>query len=94
MVVDLEKLVFREGNCQGRNENYEPIQLNTLLERFYVKFKQTWLNLTNDYSITSKVIRTQTEQFLELFCRTLNFFVPYRYENIIGYYWFDRSRLF
>ena len=27
----------------------------------------------NDDSISSKVIRTQTEQFLELFSRTLNF---------------------
>ena len=38
--------------------------------------KQTWLNLGNDDSISSKVIRTQTEQFLELFSRTLNFFAP------------------
>ena len=28
LVVGLEKVVFREGNCQG-NQNYEPIQLNT-----------------------------------------------------------------
>ena len=38
--------------------------------------KKTWLNLGNDDSISSKVIRTQTEQFLELFSRTLNFFAP------------------
>ena len=31
-------MVFREGNCQG-NQNYEPIQLNTLLERFYAEVK-------------------------------------------------------
>ena len=30
-------------------------------------------NLANYDSISSKVIRTQTEQFLELFSRTLNF---------------------
>ena len=29
LVVGLEKVVFREGNCQG---NYEPTRLNTLLE--------------------------------------------------------------
>ena len=28
----------REGNCPG-NKNYEPIQLNTLLERFYGETK-------------------------------------------------------
>ena len=39
------------------------------------KLKQTWLNLANDDSIPSKVIRTQIEQFLELFHRTLNFFL-------------------
>ena len=58
------------------------------------KLKQTWLNLANDDFIPSKVIRTQTEQFLELFCRTLNFFVPHRCENIIEYYCFNRTRLF
>ena len=58
-------------------ENYEPTQLNTLLERSNAEMKkQTWLNLGNDDSISSKVIRTQTEQFLELFSRTLNFFAP------------------
>ena len=57
LVVGLEKVVFREGNCQG-NQNYEPIQL----EWFYAKIKKkTWLNLANDDSIPSKVIRTQTE---------------------------------
>ena len=30
----------------------------------------------NDDSILSKAIRTQTEKFLELFSRTLNFFAP------------------
>ena len=56
-------------------ENYEPTQLNTLLERSDAEIKkQTWLNLGNDDSISSKVIRTQTEQFLELFSRTLKFF--------------------
>ena len=58
-------------------ENYEPTQLNTLLERSNAEIKkQTWLNLGNDDSISSKVTRTQTEQFLELFSRTLNFFAP------------------
>ena len=75
LVVGLEKLVFREGKCQG-NQNYEP-SANTLLERFYAEIKkQTWLNLANEDSIPSKVIWTQTEQFLELFSRTLNFIVP------------------
>ena len=35
LVVGLEKVVFREGNCQG-NQNYEPIQL----EWFYAKIKK------------------------------------------------------
>ena len=51
------------------------------------KLKQTWLNLANDDFIPSKAIRTQTEQLLELFCRTFSCFVPYRCENIIEYYW-------
>ena len=34
------------------------------------------VNLANGDSIPSKVIRAQTEQFLELFSRTLNFFAP------------------
>ena len=55
-------------------ENYEPTQLNTVLERSNAEIKkQTWLNLGNADSISSKVIRTQTEQFLELFRGTLNF---------------------
>ena len=58
------------------------------------KLKQTWLNLANDDSIPSKVIRTQTEQFLDMFCWTSNFFVPYRCENIIEYYCLDRTRSF
>ena len=48
--------------------------------------KQTWLNLGNDDSISSKVIRTQTEQFLELFSQTLNFFctlMMWRYHGIL-----------
>ena len=56
------------------------------------KLKQTWLNLANDDSIPSKVIMTQ--QFLDMFCRTSNFLVPYRCENIIEYYCLDRTRLF
>ena len=52
------------------------------------------LNLANDDSISLKVTRTQTEQFLELFSRTLNIIAPYRCENIIVYHWFDRARLF
>ena len=39
LVVGLEKVVFREENCQG-NQNYEPIQLNTLLERLYAEIKK------------------------------------------------------
>ena len=50
------------------------------------KLKQTWLNLGNDDSISSKMRRTQTEQFLELFSRTLNFFAPLRCEDTIVYY--------
>ena len=87
-----KKVVFREENCQGRNENYEPIQLNT--SDSTPKLKQTWLNLANDDFIPSKAIRTQTEQLLELFCRTFSCFVPYRCENIIEYYCFDLTRLF
>ena len=46
-------------------ENYEPTQLITLLEQSNAEMKkQTWLNFGNDDSISSKVIRTQTEQFL------------------------------
>ena len=45
------------------------------------------------------MIRTQNEQFLELFSRTLNFFVPLICENIIAYcfdlrglvFFFDRT---
>ena len=65
--------------------------LRAILRR---NWKQTWLNLANDDFISSKVIRTQTEQFLELFSRTLNFFAPQRCKNIIIYYCFDRTRLF
>ena len=50
-------------------ENYEPTQLNTA--GAIRNLKKTWLNLGNDDSISSTVIRTQTEQFLELFSRTL-----------------------
>ena len=65
--------------CLGKGiakqiENYEPTQLTTLLERFCAEIKKTWLNLANDDSISSKVIWTRTEQFLELFNRTLYFF--------------------
>ena len=38
LVVGVKKVVFREGNCQ-EIENYAPIQLNTLLERFYAEIK-------------------------------------------------------
>ena len=46
-VVDLEKVVFREKNCERKGklskeiENLEPTQLNTLLERFYAEIKNT-----------------------------------------------------
>ena len=93
LVVGLEKVVFREGNCQG-NQNYEP-SANTLLERFYAEIKkQTWLNLANEDSIPSKVIQTQTDQLFELFNRTLNLIAPFRCKNVIVYYCFDRTRLF
>ena len=58
------------------------------------KLKTIMVNLGNDDSISLKVIRTQNEQFLELFSRTLNFFAPQRCEDIIAYYDFDRTRLF
>ena len=44
--------------------------------------------------IQGKEVTNQNEQFLELFSRTLNFFAPQRCENIIVYYYFDRTRLF
>ena len=70
LVVGLEKALFREGNCQG-NRKLRSNPDNTLLERSNAEMKiQTWLNLGNDDSISSRVIRTQTEQF------TLNFFAP------------------
>ena len=47
--------------------------------------KQTWLNLGDEDSVSSKVIRTQNEQFLELFSRTLKFFARLICENIIVY---------
>ena len=46
-VVDLEKVVFRERNCERKGklskeiETFEPTQLNTLLERFYAEIKNT-----------------------------------------------------
>ena len=46
-VVDLEKVVFRERNCERKGklskeiENFEPTQLDTLLERFYAEIKNT-----------------------------------------------------
>ena len=58
------------------------------------KSKTNMVKPRNDDSISSKVIRTQTEQFLELFSRTLNFFAPQRCEDISAYYCFDRTRLF
>ena len=76
LVVRLEKVVLREGNCRGnRKLGADPAQhFARAIQRR--NLKQTWLNLGNDDSISSKVIRTQTEQFLELFSRTLNFFAP------------------
>ena len=66
MVDGLEKAVFREGNCQGNRK------LRADSAYHFSKLKPTLLNLVNDDSISSKVIRTRTEQFLELFSRTLN----------------------
>ena len=46
-VVDLEKVVFRERNCERKGklskeiETFEPTQLNTLLEQFYAEIKNT-----------------------------------------------------
>ena len=71
-----KKWCLEKGIAEEIEKNYKPTQLNTLLERSNAKIKKTWLNLGNDDSISSKVIQTQTEQFLELFCRTLNFFAP------------------
>ena len=70
LVVGLKKRCLEKGIAK-EIENYEPTQLNTLLERSNAEMKkQTWLNLGNDDSISSRVIRTQTEQL------TLNFFAP------------------
>ena len=53
--VGLEKVVFRKGNCRGnRKLRADPAQ------HFARKKKQTWFNLGDDDSISSKVIRTQT----------------------------------
>ena len=90
LAVGLEKVVFRGGNCQG-NQNYEPIQLNTSSD-CTPKLKTNMVKPRN--FISPKLIRTQTEQFFELFSRTLNFFARYICENIIVYYCFDRTRLF
>ena len=76
LVVGLEKRCLEKGIAK-EIENYKSTQLNTLLERSHTEIKkQTWLNLGNDDSISSIVIRTQTEQFLELSSRNLNFFAP------------------
>ena len=93
MVVGLEKkVVFREGNCHGnrklRGDSAKHFA-RAILRRNWI---QTWLNLAND-SISLKVIRTLTEQFLELFIRTLNFFAPLRCENIIVYYCLTERRM-
>ena len=54
LVVGLEKVVFREENCQGnRKIRTNPVQTqnkpNTLLERANAEIKkQTWLNLGNE----------------------------------------------
>ena len=69
--------VKNSSNNENTLKSTALTQLNILLERSNAEMKkQTWLNLGNDDSISSKVIRTQTEQFLELFSRTLNFFAP------------------
>ena len=84
--------MFREGNCHGnrklRGDSAKHFA-RAILRRNWI---QTWLNLAND-SISSKVIRTQTEQFLELFSRTLNFFATLRCENIIVYYCLTERRM-
>ena len=82
MVVGLEKVVFREGNFQGNREL-------AIVRR---NLKQTWLNLANNDSISSKVIRTQTKQFLELFSATELFL---RLIDVkLLFYIIDRARLF
>ena len=60
LVVGLEKVVFREGNYQGdRKLRADPAQhFARVIQRR--NQKQTGLNLGNDDSISSKVIRTQT----------------------------------
>ena len=77
-------------------ENYEPTQLTLCSSDPMPKLKQTSLNLGNDDSISSKVIRTwlRLSNYLELFSRTLNFFAPWRCEDITAYYFLDRTRLF
>ena len=79
LVVSLEKVAFREGTCQGNRK---------------LRTDPAWLNLGNDDSISLKVVRLQTEQFLELFSRPLNFFALLRCEDIIAYYCLYRTRLF
>ena len=91
LVVGGKKWCLKKGIAK-EIENYEPTQLKTA--GAIRNKKQTWLNLGNDNSISSTVIRTQTEQFLELFSWTLNFFALQRCEDIIAYYCFDRKRLF
>ena len=68
LVVGWKKWCLKKGIAK-EIENYEPTQLNTA--GAIRNLKKTWLNLGNDDSISSTVIRTQTEQFLELFSRTL-----------------------
>ena len=86
----LEKEIVKEI------ENYESTQLSTLLVDSTPKLKTNMVKpgKRRNETISSKVIRTLTEQFLELFSRTLNFFAPWRCEDIIAYYCFDRTRLF
>ena len=66
-------------------ENYEPTLLNTLLERFYAEIKTNMVKPRKRRFHFIESIRTKTEQFLELFSRTLNFLKPQRCENIIVY---------
>ena len=53
LVFGLEKVVFREGNCQ---ENRKLPSLTIYSGDSVPKLKTKWLNLVNDDSISSKVI--------------------------------------
>ena len=77
-------------------ENYEPTQLTLCSSDPMPKLKTNIVKPRKRrfYFIESDSDMTETEQFLELFSRTLNFFAPWRCEDITAYYFLDRTRLF